>query len=198
MDLIRAAQIEALKDEAMHQAEVNAARIEKKVDFAKVAATFIRISGLKILPKAKILQMWEAADAVCKEITPLTACKQGCSHCCNIAVTLTTTEAQIIGKHIGRKPQDLKVPADIFANISKYSGVPCPFLKKGRCSIYTVRPLACRLHFNLADSPYFCNVDIPPTESVVPQINTEVIDEAHFNAFQQEVWADMRDFFPPK
>lgn len=198
MDLIRVAHIEALKDEAMRQAEVNATRIDKKVDFAKIEAAFVRISTLNILPKAKTLQMWEAADSICKELTPLTACKQGCSYCCNIAVTLTTTEAQIIGKHLGRRPQVMQSPVDILANIGKYSGVPCPFLQKGRCSIYKVRPLACRVHFNLSDSPHFCNTDIPANESVVPQINTETIDEAHFHAFGKEIWADIRDFFPSK
>ncbi|MNL33134.1 hypothetical protein D3C87_1550280 [compost metagenome] len=111
---------------------------------------------------------------------------------------MTETEADILGKFVGRKPKKITQRVDILANIPKYNGVPCPFLKKGRCSVYEVRPLACRIHFNLADTPYFCNTDIPPGDSLVPQINNSEIDKAHFRAFGKEVWADIRDFFPTR
>lgn len=198
MELIPAAQLPALREEAKRQAEVNAARVDKIFDFKKIDDDFHRIAALNIPARAKTMRMWEAASEVSKILTPYTACKQGCSYCCNIATTLTTTEAQIIGKHVGRKPKVFTTRVNILDNIKKYSGVQCPFLKKGRCSIYEVRPLACRVHFNFSDTPYFCNTAIPSGQSVVPQMDTNQIDAAHFNAFRQEIWADMRDFFPSK
>lgn len=198
MELIPSVEIEALKDEAMRQATVNADRINAVVDFPKLEAAFNHALNLQIPPRAKMQRFWEAADKLCKAVTPFTACKNKCSYCCNIAATMTETEADILGKYVGRKPKKITKRVDILANIPKYSGVPCPFLKKGRCSVYEVRPLACRIHFNLADTPHFCNTDIPPGESVVPQINNTEIDRAHFQAFGREVWADIRDFFPQK
>lgn len=198
MELIPVEQLPALRAEALRQAEANSARINSKIDFTKFEAKFDRIAGLKIPAKAKTLQMWEVGAEISKAITPYVACKQGCSFCCNIATTITTTEAQIIGKHVGRKPQVFTKRVNILTNIPKYSGVPCPFLKEGRCSIYEVRPLACRIHFNLSDSPYFCNTSIPSKDSIVPQTNNDNIDAAHFKAFHNEIWADMRDFFPTK
>jgi hypothetical protein len=198
VELIPVAEIEALKDEAMRQATVNADRINAVLDFPGIEAAFNHALSLKIPPRAKMQRFWEAADKLCKAITPFTACRNKCSYCCNIAATMTETEADILGKYVGRKPKKITQRVDILANIPKYSGVPCPFLKKGKCSVYEVRPLACRIHFNLADTPHFCNTDIPPGESVVPQINNSEIDRAHFQAFGKEVWADIRDFFPTK
>lgn len=198
MELIPLADIEALKAEAMRQAQVNADRINSVVDFPKLEAAFNRALALKIPRRAKMQRFWEAADKMVEALTPYTACKNKCSYCCNIAATLTETEAEILGRHIGRKPKVLTKRVDILANIPKYSGVPCPFLEKGRCSVYEVRPLACRIHFNLADSPYFCNTAIPADQSLVPQLNNTEIDRAHFEGFGKEVWADIRDFFPTK
>jgi len=198
VELIPAEQLPAFREETKRQAEANFARVNSKIDLNKYTAKFHRIAGLNITAKAKTLQMWELGTEISKAVTPFSACKQGCSYCCNIAATITTTEARIIGKYVGRKPLVLTKRVDIFGNIPKYSGTPCPFLKQGRCSIYEVRPLACRIHFNLADSPYFCNTAIPSKESYVPQLDNDSIDVAHFKAFSQEIWADMRDFFPPK
>src|SRR3990167_2374390 len=37
------------------------------------------------------------------------------------------------------------------ATAACWQGVPCSFLKEGRCSIYRHRPLACRLQINMDD-----------------------------------------------
>jgi Fe-S-cluster containining protein len=36
---------------------------------------------------------------------------------------------------------------------------PCPFLVAGRCSIYAIRPVACRTHFSFSESPRDCDPD---------------------------------------
>jgi Fe-S-cluster containining protein len=179
----------------MRQAEANAARLDAKVDTIELKRAFKTAYDKKIPPRAKLMRFFEAADAYCAAILPYSACKQGCSHCCNIAAALTWTEAELIGKRIGRKPKVLTHKPDIIANQTKYRGVPCPFLKKGKCSIYDIRPLACRIHFNMADTPALCDLSLPTT---IPMINNDTIDKLHFHAFPGDMWADIRDFFPTK
>lgn len=195
MELIPVELISALEDAAMEQGKKNVERLNSKVDTVALQENFWRGLDLKIPAKAKLNRILRSADKYCAAILPYSACKSGCSYCCNIAVTLTTTEAELIGKYIGRKPTIPSHRVDIIANQRKYSGVPCPFLKKGKCSVYEVRPLACRIHFNLADTPELCNTATPAD---IPMLNNEKIDEAHFAAFRNDVWADIRDFFPNK
>jgi hypothetical protein len=64
-------------------------------------------------------------------------------------------------------------------------------------AIYKVRPIACRLMFNLADSPYFCDTAIPTEESHVTMLNTKNLEYGYVRAFLSHTWGDIRDFFPP-
>jgi hypothetical protein len=85
------------------------------------------------------------------------ACKAGCDHCCHQVVHVTPPEALAIVDTLRRtlcgaelsslaarvssareRNQGL-APVDRFT-----SDHPCPFLEAGQCSIYEVRPLACR------------------------------------------------------
>jgi Fe-S-cluster containining protein len=196
MDKIPVVDIAALQERDMQQAVANAARLEAKVDTVALKVAFRTAADLNIPVRAKLRRFYEAADALCAAVLPYSACKQGCSHCCNMAVTLTTTEAELIGKHVGRKPKVPQVAPDvILTNQSKYRAVPCPFLKKGKCSIYEVRPLACRIHFNMADTAALCDTSIPAT---IPMLDNRGIDAVHFKAFRNDIWADIRDFFPIK
>jgi Fe-S-cluster containining protein len=136
-------------------------------------------------------------DQAAVEILPFTACRKGCSHCCSIAVLISDVEAQRIGEAIRRKPVKTGAfPADVPALQDKYFGVPCTFLKAGRCSIYDVRPLACRLHFNMADDSLFCSTAIAPQNSLVPALNLHGVDKALFVLTFGSLHADIRDFFP--
>lgn len=193
MELIPVTAISALEEEAMAQGRVNVARLDSKVDTAALQSNFYKGLDPKLPAKARLNRILRAADKYCAAILPYTACKTGCSHCCNMAVTLTTTEAELIGKFIGTKPTIPKYRPDIMGNQKKYSSVPCPFLKKGRCSIYEARPLACRVHVSMADSGDLCDTNIPAS---IPMLDTIKIDEAHFIAFRDDVWGDIREFFP--
>lgn len=193
MELIPVAQIAAFEEAAMAQAEANFARLDSKVDTVALQANFYKGLDPKAPPRARLNRILRAADKYLAAILPYTACTHNCSYCCNMAVTMTSTEAELIGKFIGRK---VTIPArrtDIMANQKKYSGVPCLFLKDGRCSVYEVRPLACRVHVNMADTPDVCDVKNPVQ---MPMLDTQKIDEAHFIAFRDDAWADIRDFFP--
>jgi Fe-S-cluster containining protein len=85
------------------------------------------------------------------------ACKAGCDHCCHQSVGVTVPEALVIFDHLKRSrssPELQRIAAHIserhretlgLSSSERYSpDHPCPFLEAGRCSIYEVRPLACR------------------------------------------------------
>jgi Fe-S-cluster containining protein len=85
------------------------------------------------------------------------ACRAGCAHCCHQRVGVTVPEALAILGHLieTRTPEAL---ADVRRHVEhaheRTRGLsreqrnspeyPCPFLEGSECSIYGVRPLACR------------------------------------------------------
>lgn len=85
------------------------------------------------------------------------ACKAGCDHCCYQPVGVTPPEALAIVAHLKSSLSSAEL-AGVAAHIAERHGKtrglsaaerfspdhPCPFLRSGQCSIYEVRPLACR------------------------------------------------------
>jgi Fe-S-cluster containining protein len=85
------------------------------------------------------------------------ACKAGCDHCCHQPVGLTAPEALAILSHLRQTLSDEEL-ATVSLRLAEREretrglsseqrfspDQPCPFLARGRCSIYEVRPLACR------------------------------------------------------
>ncbi|MDX9668714.1 YkgJ family cysteine cluster protein [Pseudomonas sp. P8_250] len=189
--------IPVLQAEALEQAEVNITRFNNEVDLAQLGKEFNHAINLKIPKRAKMERFLEVADKLSKAVRPYAACKSGCSYCCSIAATITETEALIMSRASGIKPKKLVGGIDEEKTRDKWFGVPCTFLKNGRCSIYNARPLACRLHANLANTSFFCDTEVPPGESLVPQMNLDQINQAFAMEFFRDAWADIRDFFPP-
>lgn len=85
------------------------------------------------------------------------ACRAGCSHCCHQAVGVSAPEVFAIYDELSktRAPKELDAVLErIRRTDDETRGMtsserwspehPCPFLEKGSCSIYEVRPLACR------------------------------------------------------
>lgn len=198
--LIPVEELPALRAEAAAQAEVNLARMNAKQlntgRLGKDAIEIVRGPGTQRVRYNKLVKLVDKASV---EIMPFTACRKGCSYCCSIAVMVTGMEAKRIGEVIKRKPakvEGVREPGDLEALQEKYFDVPCTFLKAGRCSIYEHRPLACRLHFNMADDPLFCSTKIAPQNSLVPALNLQGVDKALFLLTLGEPLADIRDFFP--
>ncbi|URI07941.1 hypothetical protein MW290_04980 [Aquincola tertiaricarbonis] len=82
------------------------------------------------------LHRWGAAHF--EPLAAVSACQPGCSHCCHLSATITSTEAQLIGHVVRRKPAE---PANVStlqqavdeldsaqALTSRHMGSPCPFL----------------------------------------------------------------------
>jgi Fe-S-cluster containining protein len=97
-------------------------------------------------------------DGLLARVPPGTvACKSGCDHCCYQSVGVTPPEALAIWRHLTAtlSAAELAALAARIAEVHEQtrrmtSGErfspehPCPFLAEGCCSIYEVRPLACR------------------------------------------------------
>lgn len=142
--------------------------------------------------KTLVMLVQEAAS-ILHDVTP---CKKGCSHCCYQAVGIATYEAAAIGKYIGVTPVTL---TQKFENPSvmqeRNKGVACVFLKEGKCSIYEVRPLACRTHYNLSEYPELC--DIANINGTVPNMNFSAVWNAQVAInMGTSVFDDIRQFFP--
>jgi Fe-S-cluster containining protein len=111
------------------------------------------------------------------------ACKKGCAHCCHIWVSVTAPEVLFVAKALRRR-NDAGVSEritrahvatqdfDFFAR-GKHPH-PCPLLEDDLCSVYALRPRACRFAASadagICERSYrkLANEDIPmPVLSVV-------------------------------
>lgn len=148
----------------------------------------------------------KAADHVNENTAHLAACKKGCAHCCHIAVMISRSEAQVISKETGAR---LNLKAGVFtmnnvedtpgayqAATDQAFGKPCPFLADGGCSIYSHRPLQCRLLFNLDEDALLCQL-MQGGVTDVPYLNTKA---HHYAAVAilgvNQDYDDIRHWFP--
>ncbi len=107
-------------------------------------------------------------------------CENGCSWCCYQPVYMTTQEAILIFEFIHQAFDD-KQRAKIFSNAqSKYKltkgleeekkqniRAACPFLENGSCSIYSVRPMACRIYLSSDRNSCKKKYDSPGDSSII-------------------------------
>jgi uncharacterized protein len=147
----------------------------------------------------------DIAERLSRTITPHTACARGCSECCHMATNLSAYEAKLIGRFVGREPRRLRregkvVPALGEELRARYTGAPCPFLKAGRCSVYPVRPLACRVHHTMRDDETECRLELDEAGRVInrtPALNLSPVGMASAAIFAGGDFGDIREFFPP-
>lgn len=151
--------------------------------------------------KALLMRMRRLADRIGLDIAPHAVCREGCSQCCHIAVAMSEKEARLIGAEIGIEPKRKIGGVQEFDEEGRdqfsrsHFGEPCPFLRDGLCSIYESRPLSCRLHFNIGDSPFFCSTDIPPEDSIVPKLALSMFWIGLAAVTIESSHGDIRDFF---
>ncbi len=80
---------------------------------------------------------------------------------------------------------------------AKYAGQACPLLKDGRCSVYEVRPLACRTLYSLESTPDPCDIRKHKGGKVAWFNFTDLTFRiSALFAFAGTKLADLRDFFP--
>ncbi len=113
-------------------------------------------------------------------------CKSGCTACCFIDVEISRDEAKLIVDYCQENEIEIdksylveqaKAGRKTFSSLSR-----CVFLKNNMCSIYPVRPIACRKHWVKTD-PALCDF----SNNVINQIggyfdvNTEILASALLN-----------------
>lgn len=139
----------------------------------------------KSSPIDALKAVYEYIDRFFSGAKNIVACKKGCANCCHGRVWITQLEADLIAK-----TQDLQVPrvddnTDEKTFPLRDSNRPCPFLSVDQaCTIYNVRPLVCRTHFNFELTNELCqykNADIAmpllDRHKTIPGV-IDAIDEA--------------------
>lgn len=82
------------------------------------------------------------------------ACLEGCACCCSQPIPVTPPEVMAIALHLNRSGYPAKSPLPPPAD--------CVFLQNGGCSIYPVRPIACRRYIVFGKQ---CGPGEVPTET---------------------------------
>jgi hypothetical protein len=85
------------------------------------------------------------------------ACRSGCTYCCTFPVAASAPEVLAIAAFVRERfdeERQAALNARVEANISATDGMDmsqrdrvrldCPFLEAGKCSVYEMRPIACR------------------------------------------------------
>jgi Fe-S-cluster containining protein len=85
------------------------------------------------------------------------ACRSGCTYCCMVPVAASAPEVLAIATFVRERFDEERraaLDARIKANIAATEGMDmdqrdrvrldCPFLEAGKCTVYEVRPVACR------------------------------------------------------
>ncbi|MEO6251880.1 MAG: YkgJ family cysteine cluster protein [Ferruginibacter sp.] len=113
-------------------------------------------------------------------------CKAGCTACCFIDVDVSGDEAAMIIDHCtenGIEVDKAYLSEQAATGRTSYSALSrCVFLKDNLCSIYPVRPIACRKHWVKTD-PALCDF----SNNIVNQVggffnvNTEILASAMLN-----------------
>jgi Fe-S-cluster containining protein len=157
----------------------------------------------------RIVWLHKAATAWGRPLQAVAACAKGCSHCCHIPLTISGKEAQMISRATGlaamKSPRNAVPVQDLVDDDSVTSasarlhhwqtGMACPFLTDDACSIYEVRPLACRVLFNLDDDDLLCRHGATQPADV-PYADSRMLRALALAAQPAETLADIRDFFP--
>jgi uncharacterized protein len=156
--------------------------------------------------RTRLRRLYKVADEITAVAAPYSPCKRGCSACCHMATLVSLPEAEMMAESIGVK---LTVPKswpfydqrsgsefaarDEFAASFHESRKPCTFLVNNECSIYEHRPLACRVHLNLAANADPCQMDAPRETAM---LDLMTLDMAYMMIGRSAKLHDIREYFP--
>lgn len=111
---------------------------------------------------------------------PRIQCARGCAFCCRVNVDISEEEAACIIEYCQQRGMQInteRMQAQLGKDRSTWKDLSiadqhCAFLKDGLCSVYEVRPLACRKYFST--TRHLC--ENPFGETVVMTCNrTEIV-----------------------
>jgi Fe-S-cluster containining protein len=146
---------------------------------------------------SKLTKIYALVDELGAAATGFVACRNACSSCCHMNVMISAVEAKQIEAATGRTRVALS--SSRVHDMAEFSGQPCPFLKNASCSIYDVRPFACRKHVSFDTTSYWCHPERSHLREM-PLMRFEGAEAAFFDVTERDkkgVFADIRDFFPP-
>lgn len=156
------------------------------------------VGNMNASAKSRLRRIYALSDELARAREPFTACKMGCANCCRMNVTITSLEAEQLASVTGRKAAMVALSRP--HQVGKFAGIDCPFLVESVCTVYVDRPLACRNHASYYMSNFACDtVNMPITDA--PLVNFSGTTEALSLISAGKgpaVFADIRDFFPPK
>jgi len=137
-----------------------------------------------------------------------TACKPGCSSCCTRHVTVTTLEGYQIHDHLaGNDGIDIRrckstdaspfrptyTTNDLASACLNHRELPeespgpdmssCPLLDGDRCSLYGIRPFACRAFLSLRHCALDGQAEIPSALASVIGICQQIIEHTDVNGY---------------
>lgn len=181
---------EALQQQDLFMASVSQELLQEEDAIARTVG--LMNSGAR----PKLRRVYALVDKLVEAAGPFVACKRGCTACCHINVSITGVEAQIIEDQTGHRYTRLAAP--IRHPEGKFTGVPCPFLADGACSIYSVRPFVCRHHLSFNLDAYWCAPERAHLAEM-PMITFGAAKQAHHEVTRLDaggMHGDIRDFFP--
>lgn len=158
--------------------------------------------------RAKYIRLIELADKALELVKPNTPCRKGCFNCCYMAVPIDALEAERISTYTGRKPTDHGYPPaslsvqtleDTYKRLnegaSRFERTPCTFLgPEGECTIYSVRPMNCRVHHVVEDDSEKC--DLFTGRDDQGQVDLQWLQYAATTLSLDGPIADIREWFP--
>jgi len=145
------------KLESQSYAEKNFARLDREVpnDLAVKEANLQKSHSLVIGSRSLQLEwLYKTMVELYTHVDRFTPCSAGCSSCCHYPVLVAEIEVTLIEACSKFKRVNHPKPQ------TNVHGKPCPFLRKGSCSIYEVRPLACRQHVTLDKDSKWCAPEV--------------------------------------
>lgn len=146
--------------------------------------------------KSKLGKIYSLMSEVNQHLGPYVACGKGCSDCCKMNISISVVEAERLAAASGKQMAAVERPMQHVKD--KFIGRPCPFLVDNACSVYEVRPYACRAHYSFDTNAYWCHPERANYGEMthlemggVRKAYDEIVVKSRLHGF-----ADIRDFFP--
>jgi uncharacterized protein len=104
--------------------------------------------------KSKLGKLYRLVEELGDAAKPFIACGKGCSACCRMNVTISSMEAERLAQF--SKKRLTRLDRHFKHDPTQFAGVACPFLVESACSVYEIRPYACRAHVSFDMTAYWC------------------------------------------
>ncbi len=146
--------------------------------------------------KSKLGKLYRLVEELGEAAKPFIACGKGCSACCRMNVTISSMEAERLAQF--SKKRINRVDHHIHHDPTRFAGVACPFLVENACSVYAIRPYACRAHVSFDTTAYWCEPERAYEEGM-GMVSFDGAKSAYLAVLAKvpdSRFADIRDFFP--